>query len=114
MLQRAGVLPADRVPTPWDSFLQLSHRIHETYEVPSTTFTAIMRRVLCALGFAARPRHIVGVGTYVGYTFSWLLRDRSDDLAAPFCASAIGIDIDARVNVLARRNCAAIGHGERL
>lgn len=114
ILRRAGALPPDPVPTPWDAFLRLSDLIHETYEIPSTTFTPIMRRLLFALGFAARPSNIVGVGTYVGYTFSWLLRCRSDPEAAPFFETAMGIDVDAQANALARRNCAILGHGERL
>lgn len=114
LLQRAGALPPRPEPTPWDAFLRLSDVIHTTYEVPSTTFTPIMRRLIFALGFKARPRVIVGVGTYVGYTFSWLLRDRADGESAPFCESAFGIDTDAAANKLARRNCAAIGHGGRL
>src|SRR5260370_23434 len=81
MLQRAGVLPGDCVRTPWDSFLRLSNLIHETYKVPSTTFTPIMRRLLFALGLAARPLNVVGVGTYVGCTPSGFLRDRTDAAA---------------------------------
>lgn len=114
LLRREGALPADCVSTPWDAFVKLSDLIHESYEVPSTTFTPIMRRLLFALGFGARPRTVVGIGTYVGYTFSWLLRDRGDHESSPFCDAAIGIDVDAVANSLARRNCAAIGHGGRL
>jgi len=114
VLRRPGGLPQDCAPTPWNAFVKLSDLIHETYEVPSTTFTPIMRRLLFALGFAAQPRIVVGVGTYVGYTFSWLLRDRSDHESGPFCEMAIGIDVDEVANRLARRNCAAIKHGKRL
>jgi predicted O-methyltransferase YrrM len=73
-----------------------------------------MRRLLFALSFAARPSFVVGVGTYVGYTFSWIVRNRSDSKAGPFCDKAIGIDIDTKANKLARRNSASLGHGERL
>jgi len=73
-----------------------------------------MRRLLFALGLAARPHNVVGVGTYVGYTFSWLLRDRSDTEAAPFFDAAVGIDVDSQANILARRNCAVLDHGVRL
>lgn len=113
LLRRADSLPAAVSPTPWDSFLRLSDLIHNTYEVPSTTFTPIMRRLLFALAYASQPQTIVGVGTYVGYTFSWLLRDRSDD-AAPCWEMAVGIDVDSSANALARRNCNQLGHGQRL
>jgi predicted O-methyltransferase YrrM len=113
-LQRTGTLASDVVPSPWDAFLRLSDLVHGTFDVPATTLTPIMRRLLFALGLAVRPRNVVGVGTYVGYTFSWLLRDRSDDETAPFVQIAMGIDIDAQANALARRNCATLGHGEHL
>ena len=114
LLRRAGSMPVAVSPTPWESFLRLSDLIHNRYEVPSTTFTPIMRRLLFALGYASQARNIVGVGTYVGYTFSWLLRDRSDREAAPYCEMAVGIDVDSDANALARRNCDLLGHGERL
>jgi|SRR5687767_554824 len=114
LFRRADGLPAAVSPTPWESFLRLSDLIHNRYEIPSTSFTPIMRRLLFALGYASQARNIVGVGTYVGYTFSWLLRDRSDPEGAPYCEMAVGIDVDAGVNALARRNCDLLGHGQRL
>ena len=114
LFRQTDSIPTAVSPTPWDSFLRLSELIHNTYEVPSTTFTPVMRRLLFALGYASRARNIVGVGTYVGYTFSWLLRDRTDPETAPYCEMAVGIDIDSSANALARRNCDRLGHGQRL
>jgi predicted O-methyltransferase YrrM len=99
---------------PWDAFVRLSELIHETYEVPATTFTPMMQRLLFAIGFAHNPSNVVGVGTYVGYTFSWLLRNRNDSETAPFFQKAKGIDVDLQANKLARHNCAILGHGDRL
>jgi predicted O-methyltransferase YrrM len=113
VLRRKGAVSSSR-PTPWDAFLALSHAVHEGFEIPATTVTPVLRRLLFALGFAARPRNLVGVGTYVGYAFAWLLRDRGDARAGPFCESARGIDVDRDANRLARRNCARLGHGSRL
>ena len=36
ILRRAGALPPDPVPTPWDAFLRLSDLIHETSPVKVT------------------------------------------------------------------------------
>lgn len=98
---------------PWDSFIKLSNLIHENYVIPSTTFTPMMRRLLFALGIAAKPSTIVGIGTFVGYTFSWLLRDRSDTSIVKL-TNALGIDIDSEANVIARKNCWTLGHQDRL
>jgi predicted O-methyltransferase YrrM len=114
LLADAGLLRSSPATTPWDAFLRLSDRVHGNFEIPTTTFTPIMRRLVFALGMMARPRNIVGVGTYVGYTFSWLIGDRADEAARPCFETAIGIDIDSRANELARRNCAVLGHGDRL
>lgn len=114
LLRKCGSLPVRPASTPWEAYLRLSHRIHEFYEIPSTTITAVMRRLLFALGFAASPSHVVGVGTFVGYAISWLLRDRSDNEAGPFIHHAMGADVDKCANEVARRNCSILGHGDRL
>ncbi len=113
-LRQKKALPGQGPQTPWDAFLRLSDRVHETYEVPATTLTPVMRRLLFALGFAARPRCLAGIGVYVGYAWSWLLRDRTDLAASPFFESAVGVDLDADAVCLAARNCAVLGHGDRL
>lgn len=113
LLARTGVL--SRVcEVPWDAFYRLSGLVHDAYVVPSTTMTPMMRRVLFAIGWAAAPANVVGAGTFVGYGFSWLLRNRADPAAAPFCARACGIDVDRRATGLARRNCRRLNHGRRL
>lgn len=114
LLQEAGACPGNSRPVDWDVFLRLSELVHRTYEVPSTTFTPLMRRLLFALGAVTTPDYVVGVGTYVGYTFSWLLRDRSDREGGPFVKRAVGIDINKEANAVARQNCSALGHRDRL
>lgn len=114
VLGRAGALPVPVVPTPWDAFVLLSDLIHERFVIPSTTFTPVMRRLVFALGCVAHPSHLVGVGTYVAYTFGWLLRDRTNEASMPHLESAVGFDVDDQANVLARQNCSWLGHGQRV
>lgn len=114
LLWRQRWLSRPPQPPSWDAFLRLSDLIHRQFEVPSTTLTPMMRRLLFALAGAAQPRVIVGVGTYVGYAFSWLLGDRADVDAARLFDHAEGIDVDVEANEVARRNCQVLGHGERL
>jgi predicted O-methyltransferase YrrM len=113
LLRASGALPVGP-PTPWDSFLHLSDVVHAGFTIPSTTITPVLRRLLFALGFAARPRSLVGVGTYVGYAFAWLVRDRRDRRSSPFLDRALGMDLDPEANRLARRNCERLGHRTRL
>jgi predicted O-methyltransferase YrrM len=112
-LRYAGALREETSTTPWDAFLRLSETIHCSYQIPSTTFTPMMRRLVFALGVAARPSTLIGIGTFVGYTFSWLIRNRSDR-ATVHCERALGVDVNARANAIARKNCSVLGHGDRL
>lgn len=114
MLQGSAALPPRRGPTPWDSFIRLSDLVHANYHVPSTTVTPVMRRLLFALGFAARPATIVGVGTFVGYAFTWLLRDRAEAASGPQFDFGLGLDVQNDATALAISNCANLGHEERL
>lgn len=114
VVDEAGGVPKWSGQIPWDAFLRLSDLVHEHFSILSTTFTPMMRRLLFGLGYAAQPSTVVGVGTYVGYTFSWLVRDRGDPDAGPFAQRATAIDVDLGANVVARRNCARLGHGDRL
>lgn len=109
-----GALPSPLPPTPWASFHPLRSLVHGSFEVPWTTYTAAMERMTFGIACALRPRSLVGVGTFVGYTFAWQLRDRRDATSGPHFRMALGIDIDARANVVARKNCTHLGHGERL
>ncbi len=103
-----GPLDASRVD--WREFERLAALIRPSFIVPSTTITPVMARVLFALGAARAPRAVLGIGTYVGYGFAWLLgRDRG--LGA---RSAVGIDVDAVANTIARHNLALLGYGDRL
>jgi predicted O-methyltransferase YrrM len=113
-LHSAGLLASPPPPVSWDSFLRLSNLVHQRFQIPATSFTPMMRRFLFALSHAASPKSIVGVGTFVGYTLAWLLRDRADAESGPFVEHAIAIDVDPEATATAARNCAWLGHGGRL
>lgn len=113
-LSAKGALPTPLPPTPWASFHALRSLVRRTFDVPWTTYSAAMEHMIFGIACAFRPRSVIGVGTFVGYTFAWQLRDRRDTASGPHVRMALGIDTDARANVVARKNCARLGHGERL
>ena len=113
-LTKVAGLEKSQSSIPWNAFLRLSDLIHSQFGIPFTTFTPIMRRLLFGIGYASHPGTIIGVGTYVGYTFSWLLRTRTDDEAPACFTTALGIDTDKGANGVARQNCEILGHGSRL
>lgn len=111
-LANAGALDLPDEPTSWEAFERLSALVHDSFEPAPTAMTPMMRRLLFALGGAAKPRRLVGIGTFTGYGFSWLVRSASDD--GPIIEYAAGVDVDVQANRAARRNTAALGHGDRL
>ncbi len=113
-LAQSGYVPAGDLSVPWDAFLRLSDIVHQRFVIPSTTITPIMRRLLFALGWASRKRHLVGVGTFVGYAFAWLLRDRRDATGGPHLESGLAVDLDPAAVALSVNNCRVLSHGERL
>jgi predicted O-methyltransferase YrrM len=95
----------------WEEYEELRGVINKHFQVPSTTCTAIMSRLLFALGSCSNPRSVVGAGTYVGYCVAWIL-----GLAGPHRAlvRADLLDVDAHANVIARANCQLLGFGEKM
>ena len=110
-LAGAGTIPEGPLPD-WSRFGELSRAIHAHFSVPATTFTPAMRRLLFGLGATVAPRTIVGVGTYVAYTYSWLLAG-SSSAARPF-TRAIALDPDQDANRVARANLSGLTFGSRV
>lgn len=114
VLLRGGALPRREFTPDWAAFSRLSQRVHERFEIPSTTFTPIMRHLLFLLGTYAVPRRIVGAGTFVGYTLSWLIRDRTDSPPGQAPEEVVALDVDAEATATARRNLGLLNHGHRV
>ena len=114
ILAQHGAPVLKRGPVDWERFAALSAKVHAHFVIPSTTFTPMMRRLLYCIAESIGAREIVGAGTYVGYTFAWLLRDadHASIAGAPFRAQ--GIDVNAEANAIARRNLAALRHGDQV
>lgn len=90
---------------PFDSaaYSSAQRRIEQTFEVPQTTISPVMRRLLFHIGFCAQPRHIYAAGSYVGFAFAWLIAGRAGQSGT---FSARGTDIDAQATQIATRNLA--------
>jgi predicted O-methyltransferase YrrM len=103
-----GVLPAAGLPD-WERYASFRARVRDAFDVPQTSVTPLMARVLYGIAALARPRRILGIGTYAGNTLVWLA-------GAGFGADplyhgelAVGVDVDAEATGLAARNFRAIG-----
>ncbi|WP_425647691.1 O-methyltransferase [Agrobacterium leguminum] len=76
----------------WELYNSFASDIHRSFEIPSTTITPVMRRLLFALGSLTRPRTILSLGSYVGYCPVWLAGKSS----TPRQIRVIGVDIDKK------------------
>ena len=111
ILIQAGILPPKSFAPDWETFSRFSRLVHDHFEVPRTTFTPIMRRLLYLLASYCDPKTVVGAGTYVGYTFAWLIGDGRGNRTP---TTSIGLDIDPEAVELSRRNAKVLSHGHRL
>ena len=114
ILLRSQALPRRRFTPDWGAFSRLSRTVHDGFEIPSTTFSPVMRHLLYLLASYRAPRAIVGAGTFVGYTFAWLIRDGEDCPPGQAPREMVGLDIDPDAAAIARRNCSVLNHGDRL
>ncbi len=89
----------------WAMFGELSRTIHGAFTVPTTTLTPIMRRLLFGVGFVSGARHILAVGSYVGYASAFLAAGAA---ARGRLESVTALDPDTIANELARKNFSSL------
>lgn len=122
-LARARLLPPHaRFDT--DGFHRLRQRVRGAFQVPQTSVTPVMARLLFALGDVLLPRRLLVIGSYCGNTLVWLAGrrilqlPRTDQAAgeevdgAPDAAYLVGCDVDADACETARANFTRIGAGD--
>lgn len=85
-----------------EAYRTLRERIKMSFVVPGTALSPVMERLITMLASVKRPRKVLAIGTFCGYTLAWTagaLRARGE--AAP---EVTAIDLDAPMVRLARRN----------
>lgn len=112
-LTNLGIIPAKPKDFSWDSFHNLRQKAQKAFLIPETSITPLMARILFGIVTFVEPSRILGVGTYAGNSFLWLV--------GPFIQSeryfldyAYGIDTDAKATKLAERNFSSIDANPRI
>lgn len=108
-----GALPSGPMPD-WKHYSRFRDQVRATFEVPQTTITPLMARVLYGIAALARPRRILGVGTYAGNTLVWLSGPGFGPDALYRGERALGVDVDAAATTLATDNFRRFGADERV
>jgi predicted O-methyltransferase YrrM len=99
--------------TSWSAFDRLSTIISEKFRTETTSISPEMSAFLFAISQVSKRDGLVGVGTFQGYAFSWLLQDFFEsDFTKWNYASAIDTSIDCCI--LAQKNLNYLNYGARL
>lgn len=101
-LAAAGLLPAGSTFAT-EAFHELRSRVRARFQVPETSITPVMARLLFAIGDVTVARRILVTGSYCGNTLVWLAGRALLDGAPPGWL-AVGSDVDDEACGIARSN----------
>lgn len=104
----AAVLPDAPMPD-WDRYKQFRRQVRETFQVPDTTITPLMARVLYGVAHLIRPRRLLVVGSYYGNTLVWLTGPGFGPLSSYHGEYGLGVDVDEEAVAGCRANLARLG-----
>jgi predicted O-methyltransferase YrrM len=104
----------DGEPPDWDRYLRFRERVRACFEVPGTTITPLMARVFYGIAALARPRRILGIGTYAGNALVWLAGPGFGPDPSYRGTCAVGVDTDEDATLLARENFGRLGADSRV
>lgn len=92
------------------AFEALRTEVRATFDIPGTSITPVMERLLYALSAVRRPRRAIGLGTYCGYALVWVAGASCGPGRVYAADRVIGIDIDAEATERARANLFKLDH----
>lgn len=83
-------------------FYQLHEILTKSFNIPETSITKIMSRLMFSIGKSKKPKVLVGAGTYAGNALAWLsgyyLLDKHQDV------EIYGLDISSKATNIAKKN----------
>jgi predicted O-methyltransferase YrrM len=111
-LVRAGIVP-ERASYDEEAYLELRREVAK-FDIPGTSITPVMERLLYMLSSLRRPRRVMGVGTYCGYALVWAVGASCGPGRVYRAEKVYGIDIDAEVTARARKNLSKLAHTDHI
>ncbi|MFJ7747501.1 O-methyltransferase [Peribacillus sp. NPDC097295] len=90
-----------------DKFYELHQLLSLNFNIPQTSITKVMARILFSIGYSKKPNVLVGAGTYTGNALAWLsgysiLGDAGQK------TSIYGLDISKEATAISQINFANI------
>jgi len=96
-----------------EAYLEL-RREAARFDIPGTSITPVMERLLYMLSWLRRPRRVIGLGTYCGYALVWAVGASCGPGRVYGAEKVYGIDIDAEVTARARKNLSKLAHTDHI
>jgi predicted O-methyltransferase YrrM len=116
LLKQIGVIDVGATYSS-ESFDKLRKEVMANFEVPDTAFSPTMERLLYMLASVKRPKRILGIGIFCGYTLVWTAGASCNGGKVYQADKIYGVDIDVGAVALAKQNfkhLADIDHVELL
>lgn len=107
-LRDLGILPTDSDYDP-DRFESLRRAVRSVFEIPWTSITPPMERLLYGMAACRRPRVLVAVGIFCGNTFVWNVGAACGPGKCYDAERLVGVEIEKKSAALARTNFERIG-----
>jgi len=112
-LKSDGVV-AEQADYARDCFAALRRDVKATFEVPDTTISPVMERLLYMLACVRRPRRILGLGVFCGNTLVWSVGPTCGGGKVYDAEWCTGVDIKAEAIALAKKNFANLRHADHV
>ena len=91
------------------SFEALRSAVRENFEVPWTSITPPMERLLYSISAVNQPRNIVAIGIFCGNTLIWNIGAACGPGRCYSAERLVGVEIESKSAALARTNLERIG-----
>ena len=93
-----------------EAFEALREEVKEKFQIPGSSVTPVMERLLYVLSAMRRPRRAIGIGTYYGNGLVWCLGASCGSGKVYQAEKAYGIDIDPAATTGAKANFEELEH----
>jgi predicted O-methyltransferase YrrM len=97
-----------------EAFERLRQEVRAHFEIPDTVFSPVMERLLYLLASVKRPKRILGIGVFCGYTPAWIAGASCNGGKVYQADKVYGIDIDAKAIELARQNFSGLAESDHV
>jgi predicted O-methyltransferase YrrM len=103
LLKQIGAIDAGAAYSE-EAFEKLRQEVRAHFKIPDTAFSPVMERLLYLLASVKRPKTILGIGIFCGYTLAWIAGASCNGGKVYQADKIYGIDIDPDAIRLSKQN----------